>query len=127
MSNEGKIFSSDYYFSGTPSERGQTKKLLQYIQSQGHQKIALLYSNNAWAQGYVNILKDELQKTQVTIVEELKVNENVSDFKTELTRMKKALYIQLLQSIRMQRNFGRNIQNDLGKRQERLVLQFLTI
>ncbi|HLC49111.1 MAG TPA: ABC transporter substrate-binding protein [Candidatus Andersenbacteria bacterium] len=90
MSSEGKIFSSDYYFSGTPSERGQTKKLLQYIQSQGHQKIALLYSNNAWAQGYVNILKDELQKTQVTIVEELKVNENVSDFKTELTRIKQS-------------------------------------
>lgn len=88
MTGEGKVFDSDYYFSGTPSDREQTRRLLQYMDSQNHRRIVLVYSNNAWADGYVKVIKDEIPKTNIQILEEFKFNENSNDFRTELARIK---------------------------------------
>lgn len=87
MVSEGKSWDSNYYFSATPSERGHIRKIFGHMQSQRIRTIALLYSNNGWSFGHVDVLKDELKKTDIKIVGEFKVNEGVSDFRTEISRI----------------------------------------
>ena len=87
MVSEGKNWDSNYYFSATPSERGHIRKILDHMKTQGVKSIALLYSNNGWSFGHVDVLKDELKKTDIKIAGEFRVNEGVADFRTEISRI----------------------------------------
>lgn len=89
MSGEGGCIKADYFFSATPSERSQIRKLLEYMQKQNDNKIVLVYSNNAWSLGSVEIIKDELKsKPEIEIVEEFALNQDSIDYKTEIAKIK---------------------------------------
>lgn len=77
-----------YYFSATPSERSHTRRIIEYMVSNNTKTLAVLMTNNAWSLEHVDIFKDELAKTDISIVEELKFNPEQKDFRTEIIRLK---------------------------------------
>ncbi|MEK6963721.1 MAG: ABC transporter substrate-binding protein [Nanoarchaeota archaeon] len=84
-------YSSDkikYYLSATPNERIELHRLTQYMTSQGVKRLVLVYSNNAWSFGNIQIMKDELQKAGIEVLEEFKINDEDKDFRTEILRIK---------------------------------------
>lgn len=79
---------SPYYFSATPSERPHIKKIIEYMVSQNIKTIALVGTNNAWSLENIEVFKDELAKTSISIVDEFKFNPEQRDFRTELLVLK---------------------------------------
>jgi len=76
-----------YYLSATPNERVQLHPLVQYMKKQGAHKIVLVYSNNAWSFGNIQIIKDELNQAGIQVLEEFKINDEDKDFRTEILRI----------------------------------------
>lgn len=80
---------ANYYFSGTASERSLLRHLIEYMSKQKVKKIVIIYSNNEWSFGNVDIFKEEVKKfTEIEIIEEFKVAQEANDFKTEITKVK---------------------------------------
>ncbi len=77
-----------YYFSATPSERTHIAKVIDDMVSKGVKKVALLETNNAWSLENGSIFKDELAKTNIGLLEEIKFNAEQRDFRTELITLK---------------------------------------
>ncbi|MBI3572356.1 ABC transporter substrate-binding protein [Candidatus Kaiserbacteria bacterium] len=90
MTGEGESFQSPYYFSMTPSERGQVRAVLAYMVKHSLNKIALISSNNAWSIGLEAIIKDEITHDypSVTIVFESNPPQDSTDYRTDLLKIK---------------------------------------
>lgn len=88
MTNEE--IKSDYYFTMTPSERSQIRKLVDYMVRQGVRKVVVIDAINAWALGNVQVFKDEIEKSgKIEIVDEFKIEQDAVDFRTEILQIKK--------------------------------------
>lgn len=88
MTNEE--IKSDYYFTMTPSERSQIRKLVEYMANQGVRKVVVIDAINAWALGNVQVFRDEIEKSgKIEIVEELKTEQDAVDYRTEILQIKK--------------------------------------
>ena len=80
---------ANYYFSGTASERSLLRHLIEYMSKQKVKKIVIIYSNNEWSFGNVDIFKEEAKKfPSIEIIGEFKVAQEANDFKTEITKVK---------------------------------------
>ena len=80
---------SPYYFKATPSDRNGIRGIIADLQKKGLKKIVLLYSNNTWSFGYINIIKDELKKVKdIVVLEELKTNQDTNDYRTEIAKIR---------------------------------------
>ncbi len=77
-----------YYLSATPNERIELHRLTQYMIQQGVKKLVLVYSNNAWSFGNIQIVNDEFQKAGIQVLDEFKINDEDKDFRTEVLRVK---------------------------------------
>ncbi|MFA6268770.1 MAG: ABC transporter substrate-binding protein [archaeon] len=76
------------YISMTPSDRGMQKKMLELIQSKGYSTIDVVYEDNSFAIATNDTFKEELQKTNLKLINEIKTTPNQKDFRTEITRLK---------------------------------------
>ncbi|MBU0636352.1 ABC transporter substrate-binding protein [Candidatus Micrarchaeota archaeon] len=89
MGGEQPWRESDYFFSATPSERSQIKKAVQYMKKNAVEKIVLVYSNNSWSLGHIEILKNELEKSGgINTLKEFQLNDGSTDFRTEILQIK---------------------------------------
>ncbi|MCK4918327.1 MAG: ABC transporter substrate-binding protein [Candidatus Pacebacteria bacterium] len=80
---------SPYYFSMTPSNRNMIREEIKYMEDKDMNNIIIIYHNNSFALASINLLKDELLKNNnIKIVEEVKVGQDQTDFRTELTKIK---------------------------------------
>ncbi len=79
---------SRYYFSGTPNERTQIKKKIEYMNHNNIRQLALIYHNNSFSMAEVDLLKDELKDENIQIVLELRTQETATDYRTEILRIK---------------------------------------
>lgn len=86
MTGAEKI-NSPFYFAGTPSERNEMEKLAKYMKSQGVKDLVIILSNNAWSFGNVDFFKDEARKNGLNILDELKVEMDANDFRTEIMKI----------------------------------------
>lgn len=79
----------NYFLTGTPSERGELRKLIEYIVKQERKKIVLVYSNNAWSFANIAVFKDELEKNgNLAIAAEFKINDEDKDYRTEILKIR---------------------------------------
>ncbi len=81
---------SDYYFTMTPSERSQIRKLGDYMARQGVRTVVVIAAINAWALGNVKVFKDEIEKGgKIKIVDEFEIDQEAVDYRTEILQIKK--------------------------------------
>lgn len=88
LGGEPAWMDSPYLFSATASERDQINATLNHMLKDNKTNIVLVYSNNAWAFSYVEILKDELLKANISSVRSFIVLDNALDFNTEILKIK---------------------------------------
>lgn len=99
MTGEQEWVNSKYYFSATPSERIEISELIDHMKENSVENIALVYSNNAWAFGTIDIFKDEIRKggSGISIIDEFKENQDTTDYRTTISKIKAlnpdALYV----------------------------------
>lgn len=87
MVSEGSSVSSDNYLSATPSERAQVRAVLARMNAR-KDKIALVYSKNAWALGLHAVVEDELKNfVDVVVVYETQHAADSVDYRSALTEM----------------------------------------
>lgn len=90
MTSETEWLKSPYYFSGTPSDRLEQKGLINYLYSHNVKGLVLIYTNDEWANTNIRMFKEELKKKgSFNILGEFKFNEDATDYRTELVKIKK--------------------------------------
>lgn len=88
MNSETSWLDGKYFFSGTPSERGQHRAILDYMVDTNVKNIIIVYSNNSWSLSNIKTFRDEVLKNgNVKIVGEFKFNEDEKDYRTEITKI----------------------------------------
>lgn len=92
VTSEADWSKSDYFLSGTPSDRSFAKAMLEQILKDGHKTIIVMYTNEAWANEFNDHVNDEVSKNY----SELKVLGNYSiapqslDMRTEILKIKQS-------------------------------------
>ena len=94
--SENNWIQSKYFMTGTPSERVQIKALLENIEEK---TFILVYNENAWSTALKTIFIDQAEKMGFTILKEFAISQDVEDYRTEITKIKKinpdALFVAL--------------------------------
>ncbi len=90
MASEFEWSKLPYYFSATASERFQVKEVLDYMVKSGHKKVALYSNVSSWSDNLAAVVKQEVKDNykDLSIVFESKTNEGISDYRTELLKLK---------------------------------------
>lgn len=89
MTSEFEWAKLPYYFSATPSERGQVREVLDHMTKSGHKNIALFENNSSWSLDLAEVVRDEVNENynELTIVFDSKTEEGTFDYRTELLKL----------------------------------------
>jgi branched-chain amino acid transport system substrate-binding protein len=90
MTNEFEFVKSPYFFSATPSERFELREILKHAKTNNKNRLAVIsHAGSAWSEDLLSILKDELKNyPEMSIVYESSISNDISDYKTELAKIK---------------------------------------
>jgi len=86
--NSEPAWVNPYYFSATPSGRGQYKKILDYMERHGVKNIVIVYSNNAWSLGERIVFSEEVKTNgKINVLGEFKSGQDAKDFRNDIIKI----------------------------------------
>jgi branched-chain amino acid transport system substrate-binding protein len=92
LSTEG----GQFFFRTVPSDNLQAEMLASWIKQEGIKKIAIVYTNNSWGKPLTDAVTDMFAKDGGEIVFSEGVQENTSDFRTIIIKLKKTKFDAIL-------------------------------
>lgn len=90
MTSEYDWAKTDYYFSGTPSEREQVRAILDHMVASGVEQVAFVYNINSFSENIIAIAREEIEEnySELSVVFESRTVAGTRDYRTELIKLK---------------------------------------
>lgn len=92
VTSEDEWVSHEGFFSMMPSERVNTTAILEDLSQKGYTKVAIISTQNAWSQGVVRILHDQLgdEYAHIQVVADIQTIAGMSDYRTDIAKLRMA-------------------------------------
>ena len=90
LTSEADWAKSDYFLSGTPSDRSFAIAMLDKIVKDGNKTLVVMYTNDTWSNEYTEHINDEVEKNfnEVKVLESMRTARQTQDLRTEILKIK---------------------------------------